>query len=163
MLPRWEDLPQGPMTNRELVDHIKRYLSPVFDKDDFISTTRIQNYVKWKVLSPPEGRRYMRIHLVEALILTILKEVLTTEEIAQGIRLQLLLLSTKEAYEAFVAAFNQALEEIEGFISYGYTKEAHHNYPALSAACRAFAYSQLTRGIIKMGGYDIYKGDKKDG
>ncbi|NLY72782.1 MAG: DUF1836 domain-containing protein [Tissierellia bacterium] len=162
MLPLWEELPEGPMTNRELVDHVRTYLAPLFRSEDFITTTRIQNYVKWGVLMPPQGRRYFRIHLVEAMILSILKGVLTTEEIARGIRLQLLQLSTQEAYEAFRGAFLDAREEVENLVKEGIIRERPINYPALSAVCRAFCYESLTRDIIEIGGFDLYKGEKNE-
>ncbi len=159
MLPSWDKLPQGPMTNRELVEHVRSYLAPLFSGQAFITTTRIQNYVKWGVLSPPEGRRYTRIHLVEALILSILKSVLTTEEISRGIRLQLLILSTEEAYTAFSQALEAALLEVEHFVRWGEIKESSSSHPALAAVCRAFSYSALTRDIIRLGGFDKFKGE----
>lgn len=162
MLPSWEDLPEGPMSNWELVGYVRDYLSELFASEHFITTTRIQNYVKWGVLSPPVGRRYLKIHLVEAMILSILKGVLTTEEISRGMRLQLLVLSTEEAYEAFKEAFEAALEEVKYFVKQGVVKESYSKHPALSGVCRAFCYSALSKDIIRLGGFDKFKGDKDE-
>ncbi|NLY35878.1 MAG: DUF1836 domain-containing protein [Tissierellia bacterium] len=162
MLPRWEDLPDGPMTNRELVDHVREYLTPLFLTENFISTTRIQNYVKWGVLTPPKGRRYEKLHLAEAMILSILKGVLTTEEIARGIRLQLLLLSTEKAYDAFCGAFEEAKSEVEYLIKFGKIPESVSQYPALSSVCRGFCYTALSKDIIRLGGLDKFKGEKNE-
>lgn len=162
MLPRWEDLPSGPMTNRELVGHVRKYLTPLFTSENFITTTRIQNYVKWGVLTPPNGRRYDRDHLAEAMILSILKGVLTTEEIARGIRLQLLLLSTQKAYDAFCGAFEEAKHQVDYHISCGRTQESVSEYPALSSVCRAFCYTALSKDIIRSGGLDKFKGENNE-
>lgn len=159
MLPRWIDLPQGPMTNRELVDYVREFLAPLFARENFITTTRIQNYVKWGVLSPPKGRRYDRVHLAEAMILSILKGVLTTDEIARGIKLQLLLLSTERAYDAFCQAFEEAKREVEHLVKFGKTMENVSEYPALSGVCRAFCYTALGKDIIRLGGLDKFKGE----
>lgn len=162
MLPLWEELPEGPMSNKELVNHVRIFLASLFSSQDFITTTRIQNYVKWGVLKPPQGRRYYRIHLVEAMILSILKGVLTTEEIARGIRLQLLLLSTQEAYEAFREAFLEARKEVDGLVKEGIIKGSPTKHPALSAVCRAFCYGSLTRDVIEIGGFELYKGENNE-
>ncbi|HZK09451.1 MAG TPA: DUF1836 domain-containing protein [Clostridia bacterium] len=160
MLPKWEDLPRGPMTNRQLVDYVRGFLTPLFTSENFITSTRIQNYVKWGVLSQPDGRRYNRVHLAEAIIVSILKGVLTTQEIAQGISLQLLLLSTEEAYNAFSRAFEEAKAEVEYFISYGETLENKSKHPALTGVCRAFCYRALSKDIIRLGGLEGFKGEK---
>lgn len=162
MLPQWKDLPQGPMSNCELVGYVRNALSTLFTDENFITTTRIQNYVKWGVLTPPKGRRYERVHLVEAMILSILKGVLTTEEIARGIRLQLLLLSTEEAYNAFCQAFEEARAEVEILIRYGRIPASVSSYPALSGVCRAFCYTTLSKEIIRFGGFDKFRGGNNE-
>lgn len=149
MIPRWQTLPEGPLRNQEMVDYLKASLKPLFQGESFISTTRIQNYVKWGVMSPPVGRRYYRLHLAEAMVLTVLKTVLTTEEISRGIRLQLLLLGTQEAYNAFCQSLEEALEEVRLFESEGKIYPSQPKYPALSAASRAFAYACWTRERIQ--------------
>ena len=46
MIPRWQSLSEGAMRNRELVDDVQETLSALFEENHFLSTTRIQNYVK---------------------------------------------------------------------------------------------------------------------
>ena len=91
-------------------------------------------------MRPPVGRRYERIHVAEALVLTLLKTVLTTEEIARGIRLQQLRIGTEEAYNTFSDALEDALDEVASFHRGEHPKRTSSPYLALSAACRAFAY-----------------------
>lgn len=145
MIPKWQSLPEGPMRNCELVDYVQETLSALFEEENFLSTTRIQNYVKWGVMRPPIGRRYERIHVAEALVLTLLKTVLTTEEIARGIRLQQFRIGTEEAYNTFCDALENALEEVASFDRGESPKLSPSPYLALYAACRAFAYRRYAR------------------
>lgn len=149
MIPKWQELPEGPLRNQEMVEYIEKVLAPLFDAENFITTTRIQNYVKWGVMDPPKGRRYEKIHLAQAMVLTLLKTVLTTEEIAKGIRLQQLSIGTQEAYNAFCVALEDALEEVHVFEKQESKPLTLSPYPALSAACKAFAYTRFAREKIK--------------
>ena len=53
-LPRWEELPDMDLYRDQVITLIERYLSFLANDDEkIITTSMINNYVKWKMMPAP--------------------------------------------------------------------------------------------------------------
>nr|WP_291579358.1 DUF1836 domain-containing protein [Clostridium sp. UBA6640] len=81
----YEDLPQYDL----FLSQVKDYLNDRFDDDNFTNNI-LQNYIKSEVISKPEDgkkRGYTKIHLIQLVLLSYMRPILTTEEIRKVFKL----------------------------------------------------------------------------
>ena len=81
----YEDLPKYDLFLSQVID----FLNDKF-VDDKYTNNIVQNYIKSEVISKPEDgkkRGYTKIHLVQLVLLSYMRPVLTTEEIKKVFRL----------------------------------------------------------------------------
>lgn len=84
MIP-YEDLPRYDLFLSQVID----FLNDKF-VDDKYTNNIVQNYIKSEVISKPEDgkkRGYTKIHLVQLVLLSYMRPILTTEEIKKVFRL----------------------------------------------------------------------------
>ncbi|GAA0117105.1 MULTISPECIES: DUF1836 domain-containing protein [Clostridium] len=103
----YEDLPQYDL----FLSQVKDYLNDQFDDDNFTNNI-LQNYIKSEVISKPEDgkkRGYTKLHLIQLVLLSYMRPILTTEEIRSVFRLAFNeindreddILSWEETYKVF--------------------------------------------------------------
>lgn len=81
----YEDLPKYDLFLSQVTD----YLNDKFEGEKYTNNI-VQNYVKGGVITKPEGskkRGYTKTHLVELLLLSYMRPILTTEEIKKVFKL----------------------------------------------------------------------------
>lgn len=81
----YEELPQYDL----FLSQVKDYLNDRFDDDNFTNNI-LQNYIKSEVISKPEDgkkRGYTKIHLIQLVLLSYMRPILTTEEIRKVFKL----------------------------------------------------------------------------
>ena len=84
MIP-YEDLPRYDLFLSQVID----FLNDKFVEDKYTNNI-VQNYIKSEVISKPEEgkkRGYTKIHLVQLVLLSYMRPILTTEEIKKVFRL----------------------------------------------------------------------------
>ena len=84
MIP-YEDLPRYDLFLSQVID----FLNDKFVQDKYTNNI-VQNYIKSEVISKPEDgkkRGYTKIHLVQLVLLSYMRPILTTEEIKKVFRL----------------------------------------------------------------------------
>ena len=84
MIP-YEDLPRYDLFLSQVID----FLNDKFVEDKYKNNI-VQNYIKSEVISKPEDgkkRGYTKIHLVQLVLLSYMRPILTTEEIKKVFRL----------------------------------------------------------------------------
>ncbi len=84
MVP-YEDLPKYDLFLSQVID----YLNDKFTEEKYTNNI-VQNYIKSEVISKPEDgkkRGYTKLHLVQLVLLSYMRPVLTTEEIKKVFRL----------------------------------------------------------------------------
>ncbi|MFV0479089.1 MAG: DUF1836 domain-containing protein [Anaerorhabdus sp.] len=156
-LPRWEELPDVSLYKEDVITIIEKYIDVLIESDwaTGITPSMINNYVKWKMIPPPEKRQYNRVHLGYLIAITILKQVMPIAEIKDGIKFQSTLNGTHKAYNYFCEEQEKALryvcskinskiesEEIEAEIEAGYI--------ALKMASLAFATKLISLKKVKI-------------
>lgn len=106
--PRWEDLPEKPIFNQEVVTYVNDLFKDFLPENQLLTTTMVQNYIKLGHLPRPNGRKYNRTRIAYLICITLFKQILTIREISKGVELQMKLMSKDEAYDTFAIAIEKA-------------------------------------------------------
>lgn len=96
----YEDLPQYDLFLSQVID----YLNDRFEEEQYTNNI-VQNYIKNEVISKPEDgkkRGYTKLHLVQLVLLSYMRPILTTEEIKK----------------VFALAFNEINDRSDDIISW---------------------------------------------
>ena len=75
--PRYEDLPDISLYSDQIIDALDRYTAPLLTdgSEHIITPAMINNYVKQRLIPPPEKKRYGRNHLAHLYCICLLKQV----------------------------------------------------------------------------------------
>ncbi|MDL2235614.1 DUF1836 domain-containing protein [Christensenellaceae bacterium OttesenSCG-928-L17] len=110
--PRYAELPAIPLYMDQVMLVLEEALQPFAEGEERVVTpTMINNYVKQKFIDPPEKKKYMRDHLAALIVVSILKKVLSMQEINGIISMMLGELGIQKAYDMFCERLEQALLE----------------------------------------------------
>ncbi len=113
----YDDLPKYDLFLSQVID----YLNDKFPHEKFTNNI-VQNYTKSEVITKPEDgkkRGYTKMHLVQLVLLSYMRPILTTEEIKKVFRLAFNeindrsddILSWEEAYKVFVSIQEESLDD----------------------------------------------------
>lgn len=111
-LPRWHELPDIDIYMDQLITLVVRYTSPFKvdqQADPLLTAAMVNNYVKQKLIPPPEKKKYNQRHLARLVIITILKQAFDLPIVKQGINWQ----TESGDYEK---AYNQFCKQMEDTI-----------------------------------------------
>lgn len=100
-LPRYKDLPDFGIYSEQLVEIVNKVLEAMFDKDNKLTKSMVNNYVKHKIMPSPIKKRYFRNHIVYCIVITVFKNNLSIAEIDGGILHELKKSSIEESYNYF--------------------------------------------------------------
>lgn len=100
-LPRYKDLPDFGIYSEQLVEIVNKALEAMFDKDNKLTKSMVNNYVKNKIMPSPIKKRYFRNHIVYCIVITVFKNNLSIAEIDGGILHELKKSSIEESYNYF--------------------------------------------------------------
>lgn len=113
----YDDLPKYDLFLSQVIDFLNDKFS-----DDRYTNNIVQNYIKSEVISKPEDgkkRGYTKIHLVQLVLLSFMRPVLTTEEIKKVFRLAFNeindrsddIITWETAYKIFVGTQSNSFKE----------------------------------------------------
>ncbi|EEP55903.1 DUF1836 domain-containing protein [Clostridium butyricum] len=113
----YDDIPKYDLFLSQVID----YLNDKFDNEKFTNNI-VQNYTKSEVITKPEDgkkRGYTKMHLIQLVLLSYMRPVLTTEEIKKVFNLAFNeindrnddILSWEEAYKTFVQIQEESLDD----------------------------------------------------
>lgn len=142
--PRWEDLPEIPL----YMDQVLLVLEGAFpqfveEKERLITPAMINNYVKQKLISPPEKKKYSREHVALLSIYTVLKRVLSISEITSVITLLVEAFGAETAYDLFCVHLEQVLNK--AFAPQHAPQQKEEAPPVLAAALMALTGKLLVQ------------------
>lgn len=81
--PVWSDFPDIELYMDQVISVLERYLAPFFPEEEkCITSTMINNYVKQRLLPPPENKRYGKRHLSYLFMISILKRFMQLSDIS---------------------------------------------------------------------------------
>jgi len=85
-LPSFDDLPELDLYRDQLLTLVDKYIGPIWLEDGpVVTTSMVNNYVKNGLLPHPEKKRYNREHLAYLIAITFLKQVVSINEIQEGL------------------------------------------------------------------------------
>ncbi len=80
--PRWDDVPSIDLYLDQVLYIIESSMSQMLPgQSKIITSTMVNNYVKQKIISPTEKKKYSRKQISEIIMVTLLKLVLSSGEI----------------------------------------------------------------------------------
>lgn len=112
-LKRWNELPEYNLYSEQLIDLVIETVKPFYPENEIILTSNmINNYVKSNLIPRSVNKKYTREHMVYLIVLSLLKPILTLEQIRKGIDLQLKILTIEEAYNEFCSIFENTFSDV---------------------------------------------------
>lgn len=151
-LPRFEDLPELDLYRDQLLTLVDKYIGPIWlDDGPVVTTSMVNNYVKNGLLPHPEKKRYTREHLAYLIAITFLKQVVSINDIQDGLEIQTKLNGgIAKAYDFFCDKQEIALKMLnhreEGQILS--EKDQSSAYLLVEMVTIAFATKLITKKIL---------------
>ncbi len=167
-LPHWDELPDLDLYMDQVITLIDKYLSPVIqaEKHSLLTSSMVNNYVKQGMIPPPEKKRYTRRHVAFLVAITLLKQVLTIQEIKDGILFQGKVIGIRNAYNLFCDEQEKAIHQIclqaMGKPSERSNQPIAVEYLAVKAATASFANKLLAEKVVAMESQYLEKGEENE-
>lgn len=114
-LPKWEELPNIDLYMDQIITYLDDVLSNIIrtekheKEEKTVTKTMINNYVKQEILPAPIKKKYSKIHIAELIVICILKEVYSINEIKNLIGLALSTSEPDVCYNKFCKYFYNCL------------------------------------------------------
>lgn len=128
-IPRWEELPNIELYLDQVVTLMEEYLGNVNKEEKIITKTMINNYVKNGILKSPENKKYNKEHLAKIIVICILKQIYSINDISNLIRLALETSEINISYNRFAVEFEKSIDfvfnQIEAKDDYEITEERY--------------------------------------
>lgn len=109
-LPRYEEIPNVGLYLEQTAKYINEYLLPI--QDGGITGSMISNYVKKKLVANPVKKQYDREQIAYLLFISVVKSVLSLDNIGTLIQIQKESYDGCTAYNYFCDALEQGLRAV---------------------------------------------------
>ncbi|MBQ0037801.1 MAG: DUF1836 domain-containing protein [Clostridiales bacterium] len=110
-LPEWDAIPDFGLYMDQVVILLEKYLTfipdPSGNKDRFITSAIINNYVRLKIMPAPIKRKYHRVHIAYLIMILTLKQSLSISDVQKIIPSNLSDEDIKAVYQAYSAKFHK--------------------------------------------------------
>ena len=113
-LPKWEELPNIDLYLDQVVTLLENYFKDLisFKGEKIITKTMINNYVKHGILKSPENKKYNKEHIARLIVICILKQVYSINDINALIKLALETASIEVSYNKFCIFLEKAVNSV---------------------------------------------------
>ncbi len=111
--PSWADFPDIELYMDQVISVLEKHLSPYFE-EKCITSTMINNYVKQKLISPPQNKRYTRGQLARLFMICILKSFMQLSDVSALLDELGKTRSEEETYSLFATNLEQSLLSVFG-------------------------------------------------
>lgn len=113
-IPRWNELPEIDLYLDQVVNYIEKYIGQynVSKEDKIITKTMINNYVKQGIMPAPEKKKYSRSHIAYLIVICVLKQVYSINDIGKLISLTIQYFELSKAYNRFCANFEVSVRNV---------------------------------------------------
>jgi len=116
-IPRWNELPNIDLFLEQVVTLINSSLAPYIflknnlkDENELLTKTMINNYVKNNIIEAPIKKQYSKIHISKLIVICVLKQVYSMQDIKTLIGIALRDSNIETAYNKFCNLFEEALQ-----------------------------------------------------
>lgn len=113
-IPRFNELPRVPLYKDQVITYLESLVKSINMESDekIITPTMINNYVKQKVVSPPKDKKYNEKHVAYLIVVCVLKQVFTLQEICELINIQIESCPIELAYDYFCSEVEEAVKAV---------------------------------------------------
>lgn len=166
-LPRWDELPEIDLYMDQVITLVDQYLSSIIrlEKKARLTPSMVNNYVKKDMIPAPVKKRYNRKHVAFLIAITLLKQVLTIQEIKNGILFQGKVIGIRNAYNAYCDIQEKAIQQVclqaMKRTCEEQTAVIPIEYLAAHSSSRAFANKLLAEKMIELETDYLKKGVRK--
>ena len=114
--PRYHELSDMGLYLEQVIGVVSQALAPISTQgNEIITGAMISNYIKNNALPSPVKKKYYREHLCYMIVLGILKQVFTVQQIGKFFKIQQQTYDLQTAYDYFCTEFENALKEAFDF------------------------------------------------
>lgn len=152
--PRFDELPTVALYKEQVIIYIEEILGSIsFAYNQKILTpTMINNYVKQKVVYPPKDKKYNNKHIAYLIVVCVLKQILTIQEICQLINKQIEICKVEDAYNLFCEELENAMVSV--FKTRDFSKQSNNKKVGLEnillkSAVMSFAHKMEIQLYLK--------------
>lgn len=144
-LPRWEELPNIDLYLDQVVTILEDYLENlVCIKEDekenkVITKTMINNYVKHGILKPPVNKKYNKEHIARLIVICMLKQVYSINDINDLIKIALETSGIEISYNKFCVVVEKAIDSVFNKTEFKYDEEMTEERYILKNVVQSFA------------------------
>mgnify|MGYP002346000198 CR=1 FL=1 len=159
-LPRYEELPNIDLYLDQVITYVNNAIKDVFIlnsqlDEDVVTPSMINNYVKNKIMIPPQKKKYKRTHLAFIITITILKHVGSLSDVSLGIVNLKNVLGTSLAYDTFIEFIEKSLKASASELNHTpdptyYMMPVSLDLLPLKTATLAFTSIMLTRYLFSI-------------
>ncbi len=146
--PDWSDFPDIDLYMDQVISVLERYLAPFFPQEKCITSTMINNYVKHRLLPPPENKRYSRRHLARLFMICIFKRFVQLSEIQVILEFLVNEKGEEETYLLFKQEMEDAFQGVYEGKDFREKRSLSPAEEALRYACVAFAAILKAREVF---------------
>ena len=113
-IPRWNELPEIDLYLDQVVSYLEKYLDQynVIKEEKIITKTMINNYVKLGIMPAPEKKKYSREHIAYLIVICVLKQVYSINDIGKLISLTIQYFELSKAYNRFCANLEISVKNV---------------------------------------------------
>lgn len=118
-LVKWDLIPDINLYSEQVVQIINESLSgniilgrQINFTKSYITPTMINNYVKRELIEAPENKRYTRIQIAKLIVISLLKQVYSTDEIVTFFKITYEAAPLAKAYTSFIRLFKESLRTV---------------------------------------------------
>lgn len=113
-IPRFDELPNIPLYKDQVIIYVENTLKVIHNhsSEKLLTPTMLNNYVKQKVISPPQNKKYTQKHLAYLIVVCLLKHVYTLNEICELISVQISTCPIDHAYDYFCVELENSLKSV---------------------------------------------------
>ena len=149
--PRWEELPKLLLYMDQVILVLEETLSLfVEEKENVVTSTMINNYVKMKILPPPVKKRYSRVHLAYLIMVCMLKQALGIAPVQQILPYGAPEEQVRATYDAFVCAHKSVSAIFAAEVRAAASPALLSEEPADSAVGRLILQSAVAASLFKL-------------
>ena len=108
-LPQWEDFPALELYMDQVIFLLNQYIGAAEygNGEKGVTPSMVNNYVKLKIIPPPNKKRYGKAHLAYLVMVCLLKQSMNTGDIKKLLPLTLDGETVRARYAAFLDAWNK--------------------------------------------------------
>lgn len=153
-LPRYNELPRVPLYKDQVITYLEDVVNliNINEHEKLLTPTMLNNYVKQRVVSPPKDKKYNEKHLAYLIVVCVLKQVYSLQDVCDLINIQIESTPIEPAYDYFCKEVEEALKAVFITRDFSYPSSAKvttYESELLRSAVMSFAHKLFIQNQLK--------------